>query len=309
MFRKLLKHDLKSVGRVCLPITIGAAVLAIFGFVMSCVHTILNLHTQDIYVLSMEAYEKGNEGLSSVYDILYSLAHLTNFVSVMTMLFVFIAFAVLSIAVTVLIVVNFYKTLITDQGYLTFTLPVSPTKILVSKILNGAIWGTLIAIVTLIGTVLMFAPSLIFDDQSIIGFMLDSFFESVHPINSILMVFLYVENWFVGLLASLIFYFFAVFLGGVVAPKGKFATGAAFIIAGHVLYYVFQQILSVVVMFAMLIIFALIVEIGWASSMDALDPILMSNISMLISFVVLVIIGVVLFFMTKWLMNKKLNLP
>ena len=309
MFRKLLKHDLKSVGRVCVPITIGAVILSIFGLILSSVHVFLNEHTIDLYNFSAEAYEAGNDDLSALYDILWSVAHLTNFASVLAMFFIIIALSALSIAITVLIVVNFYKTLITDQGYLTFTLPVSPTKILLSKIINGTIWSLLFAIVTAIGIGFMVAPSLIFESNGFFGYFIDAFFSEIHPLNLILMIFLYVEVWFVGIIASLIYYFFAVFLGGVVTPKGKFVTGAAFIIVGHIVYYVFQQILSFAIMFITLFIFAFAAELGWISSMDVLDTVAISNITMLISFVSLVIIGVVFFFLTKWLMNKKLNLP
>ena len=58
---------------------------------------------------------------------------------------------VLSFILTmVLIYVRFYKNLYTDEGYLTFTLPVSRKQILLSKTLNAFIWyilhGLLVAV-------------------------------------------------------------------------------------------------------------------------------------------------------------------
>lgn len=302
MFRKLLKHDLKSVGRVCLPITIGAIILSVFGLILSGVHVFLNEHTSDLFHLSLEAYEAGNEGLSTLFDILYTAAHLTNFASVLTMFFVVVVFMGLGTTVMVLVVVNFYKTLITDQGYLTFTLPVSPTKIYLSKIINGTIWSTVISLVTVLGIALMLVPSLIFDSSSLTGDLLNAIVADVHPINLILMIFLYVVVWFVGSVVTLIYYFFAVFLGGVITPKGKFVTGAAFIIVGHIAYYIFQQVISFIITFASLFASALF-------SNEIIDTITITNITMLISFISLLIIGTVFFFLTKWLMNKKLNLP
>ena len=56
-------------------------------------------------------------------------------------MFTFIVMLIASLFITtVLIVMKFYKTMLSDQGYLSFTLPVTPMQHLISKVLVAAFW-------------------------------------------------------------------------------------------------------------------------------------------------------------------------
>ena len=58
----------------------------------------------------------------------------------MFLLFAVVALSVYAIAVQVILLHRFYKNKYTDEGYLTFTLPVKPTQIFWSSFLNMLIW-------------------------------------------------------------------------------------------------------------------------------------------------------------------------
>lgn len=63
---------------------------------------------------------------------------------------------VYAVAVLVLLLFRFYKNKFTDEGYLTFTLPVTPTQIYWSSLVNMLIWR-LISVVVVVAAVLMIA--------------------------------------------------------------------------------------------------------------------------------------------------------
>lgn len=307
MFAKLLKHDLKSVGKVGTPLCIGALILSLLGCLASVGQSFIAKRLQEISTLIANAYQEGNEALYDAYTNQYTLTSLGNTALTLALLFVFLLLCAACMTTMVLVAVNFYKTLITDQGYLTFTLPVSPTKILLSKLLNGTIWNTLIMLILALGVSLIIIPSVSINELSIFSLMFD--FEGVNRMNLVLTIFLFIQNTFFGIIASQIFYFFAIFLGGVVAKKHKILAGGGIIAGGHVVYYIFNQISSLILTFGVFIFTTGTEdEEAWLSA-PPIDPLVVSNISLLFSFVTLVAIILTFFFLTRWLMNKKLNLP
>ena len=298
MFVKLLKYDLKSVGRIALPLSLGSIILSVFGLIAAIINLLLNKYSYNLVDLSYEAYLEGNETLSTIYDLCYSVAGILNFLCIITTLFVFLALVSFALAVLVLVVVNFYKTLITDQGYLTFTLPVSPSKILLSKIVNGTFWCTLLFVLAALGTVIMLLPSTIFNEYGVVRMFFDALLVDSNPVTISLVAFLYVAVGFVTIIAAVIYYFFCVFLGGVITPKGKFITGAAFIVLGHIVYYVFSQVVSLIVTLIMLLAYLLMGSWGWISSSAVFDPMLLAIFTQLLSFVFLIIISIVFYSIT-----------
>lgn len=117
MFRKLLKHDMKAVGRLWWLMAITVLGASVIGS--------LTLRFILGYADSME--EDG----------------LMGFVVVAAYLLVMLCFVVLvsSVAVTELLSWwRYYKNLFTDEGYLTFTLPASRKQILLAKTVNSFIW-------------------------------------------------------------------------------------------------------------------------------------------------------------------------
>lgn len=116
MLRKLLKYDMSAVWRVALTVSLASL---FSGFVMGAAIAMMEV--------CMQAEDVINRFLTAVGAIAVTLSVITIFVSVIT--------------VSIFVYVRFYKNLFTDEGYLTFTLPVSRGKILASKTINGMIWS------------------------------------------------------------------------------------------------------------------------------------------------------------------------
>ena len=117
MLRKLLKYDLSAVARL---FWIGA-VLSVAGGILGGVlirafSWIADLDTDNLIL-----------NLSALFFIMTGLVCL-------------FAVAVSFLMTKILVYVRFYKHFFTDEGYLTFTLPVKRSTLLLSKTLNAVIW-------------------------------------------------------------------------------------------------------------------------------------------------------------------------
>lgn len=73
----------------------------------------------------------------------YSRFGWMDVLSVLTLLMYVIMLGAVHYGVLIYLGVRFYRTMYTDEGYLTHTLPVTEHQILISKILMGGLWGFL----------------------------------------------------------------------------------------------------------------------------------------------------------------------
>lgn len=134
MLGKLFKYEWKSTYKIgCLMLLI-VAIVTFFG----CL------------AFQMPMWQAAVSDSSYMVDTL-------DLLSVMTLLlYVFMLIGV-NYGVLIYIGVHFYKTMYTDEGYLTHTLPVTKHKLLISKILVGGLWylivmfGILLSVIVLIG--------------------------------------------------------------------------------------------------------------------------------------------------------------
>ena len=143
MLGKLLKYDLKSVGKYWWMLMI--AVLGLFGVGGAAfgIVQLIGSHMYDQIVLEN--------------DLLGITLGLAQAFLTMTFIASLVGIGICSFAVSVLIYIRYFKHLFTDEGYLTFTLPVSRGQIFNAKVLNSFIWSLLSSIVMLIGASLMIA--------------------------------------------------------------------------------------------------------------------------------------------------------
>lgn len=127
MLGKLIKHEWKSTYKMGCLMLVAIVILTFLGWLS--------------FQVPMWESLSYREGPVSWMEIL----------SVMSV-FMLIAYVVLLGMVTfgnwIYIGVHFYRTMYTDQGYLTHTLPVTKNQILVSKVLVSGLWMLLIAALT-----------------------------------------------------------------------------------------------------------------------------------------------------------------
>lgn len=109
MLRKLLKYEFRATARLMLPLLI--ALLAVSGILNICVRV-------------------SNATESNV------IAFVTG---MLTFLYV-MAILAIGVVVLVAIVYRFYKNLLTDEGYLMFTLPASVHSLVWAKLITAIVW-------------------------------------------------------------------------------------------------------------------------------------------------------------------------
>jgi len=127
MFLKLFKHDWKSLSRWLVPVLIGIGGAAVLGF---------------INALVLGATGSGDTDGRTKEALLFSTFTGTALIAM--------ALAAALTVIAVLIFVKFYKSMVTDEAYLTFTLPVSAGRLIGAKFLSAALW-------TVIGAAAVFA--------------------------------------------------------------------------------------------------------------------------------------------------------
>ena len=133
MLGKLLRYDIKSILRYWWIIaisTLGAAVLG--GGAMR-------------FMIEFNKIEDPS--------VILSLTYISAFLLFALCIFAIVASFILTY---ILVFYRFYKNFFTDEGYLTFTLPVSRKKLFLSKTINALLFTTLQAIVFAVGIAIIF---------------------------------------------------------------------------------------------------------------------------------------------------------
>ena len=121
MFLKLFRHDFKGLSRWMWPVMIGIGGAALLGLL----NTLILGRTAQI-----DTFAQPNPGAEKV---------LITTVGGTALVAMALTAAVTVIAV--LIFVKFYKSMVTDEAYLTFTLPVTPGQLIGSKFLAASVWA------------------------------------------------------------------------------------------------------------------------------------------------------------------------
>lgn len=274
MFAKLLKYDFKSIKRIGFIIMIVALALGIFGAIDGF-----------FIAKSFVSDELFDEDGSALLIIFTSLGMLT---------FIFIVYVLIACATVmqVIIYVNFYKTLCTDQGYLAFTLPVKQRDILLSKTLNAIIWGAMITFVIVLSIFLIISgialgiPS---DDTSLPPS------DSLYPTDFtsvILEIGLLLLTGILYFLNNMQLIFMVIFFASIISKKNKGVTAILLVLAVN---FVYSSIVSTV------------------SSIFSVAFIGSSIAGIIIKYTIFIVLlvgtGIVYFLTTKRMMEKKLNLP
>lgn len=252
MFTKLLKHEFRNTSRSLGLFSIAVLLVGVFGFIMSLI-----INT--------------NESIrnSEAYNILF-----TPILVLVVLSFVGYAFSSV-----IILYKQFYKSKFTDEGYLTFTLPVTTHQLLLSSILNVVIWGIITVVVLAVSIILMAAPSIAAQSSSYTSDFNFSIWDSLD--------FLILMESIASLAYSLILPFLSITLGSLWAKKRKL--GAAFCIG-----YGINMIVSFLTNILQILEF----------TVDAPVDFLFTTTRI----VILISIGIGGYFLMHYLIDKKLNL-
>jgi hypothetical protein len=231
MLRKVLKYDIKSVWRywwIAAVIFVAATLICSVGL--------------RAYIEYMDWYGRLPFEHSVTYDLITIFSSMSLFVVVIGEYLLMAGFALMP---SLLTAIRYYKNFFSDNGYLTFTLPVKRSTHLMSKIINGMLWNAVTVMLTFVGVgimLLIIPPT--YGDGLINPVVYRDFFEGLGIIFKESPIW-FIVYCFIGIITFVVVTFFSaviiplcITIGSTIAKKHK-------ILASIGIYYGFSFITSI----------------------------------------------------------------
>ena len=285
MLGKLFKYEWKTVSKM------GLLMLAAIGIV-----TLLGVIGFALPMSNMET----NYGYSDEDSIGVILNTLVAMVTIMVYIVTLMGVVY---GMMIYLGVHFYKTMYSDEGYLTMTLPVTPRQLIISKVLNGSIWYGIVCVamgisVIVLMTAMMFFMGTAMDVPADMQKEMSVFFqelwevfgiEVVHMIVSVLLMLIITP------VSGMMKLFGAITIGQL-ASKYRALVG--------ILVYFGISVVSSIVAY----IISFILNIGSFAIASATDGIPSMTASYDAAVITYLIMAVILYFVSHNILNKKLNM-
>ena len=278
MFAKLLKHEWRAtrggIGLLC-------AIILISGLLVGISLRLLALTDGNEVVMESGSIYIGSEGDMQILEIMCVVLATAGM----------FAIGFCCVGSIFLLISRFYKRCFTDEGYLTFTLPVNNHQILLSSILNTVLGSVLVVIVAAVGAGIIFALFLSSITQQIIWADVWAAWEGVWQqlwesfVKNAGQFALLGFSAVTGAVSELILLMLAVTIGALIAKKHK-------ILAAVGVYYGIGFVKSV------------------AYTLFAFSATTTRDVSILLAMpgIVGLVLAIGGYFMMHWLTSKKLNL-
>lgn len=259
MLGKLLKHEFRATGRIMLPLYLVCIVIS------------ATIRISEQFKGSMKLVQ-----------------------SFLTLIYTFVLIAVV-LSTFFIMIYRFWKNLLGEEGYLSFTLPVTATQHIVSKVIVTGIWSVLGTVVFFISLFIMIADA---STLQMVNKIWDNIVQSFAGVDTtelkILLIVCLVLQVFIQPL-----YFYAAMAVGQLVNKYRsiLSIGA----------YLFLSMISSVISSVYLVIVGgngMINE----QAVNAEQITSYTSITLFGSIINLVIMGTFCFFITKYILTKKLNL-
>ena len=210
MLGKLMKHDFRALSRTLFPLQIGILGGGLVATILSALSIRLS-----------EASWAGANGSNLLKGLILAA-------SVTTAVLIGVAIMASLVVTVVLICYHFYRSFLADEGYLTFTLPVSTSNLLWSKLFTSMFWVLINCVVVCI-TLLIYSVFGTTTNTLINQDVLQAFrqlFTEILPQASkyVSIPVMTAETLVVGILglaSQLLQIFFAIIVGGQVAKKHR----------------------------------------------------------------------------------------
>lgn len=282
MLLKLFKYDFKSSARFGIPILIAIAAATILG----CINAAVTV---------------GNAGTESTFDTVTNAPfdEMLIFASMGGLVLIAFALAAAASVMSILLLVQYYRSTVSDEGYLTFTLPVTPAQILWSKLLNVTVWSAftgialVIAASCIIGTGVLTAgigEDFVNTFAELFSFLGSSFGQS--GLTIVLLCLLGAASF----VSNNLMLFMAITFGSVIVRKHKALASVAMIFG---INFVMNGVTSVLQ-------FILLGDFTIKAALY--DGLASMNIFLVSSTILYAALATVYFLITNYMMEKKLNL-
>lgn len=290
MLGKLIKHDFKALSRLLIP-----TILAILGATVIISLTVRFNFSGSMSALADSPWAQLLSVMSAVVTGIMVLAIIAAFVLILFVIYQ-----------------HFYKSFMTSQGYLTFTLPVTTNSLLWSKLITAVLWLAISAVAGFlcINIFALLAPSenglINMDVFSFYGELFRSFshFGTGDIWTVILEILLFAV---IGGATTILHIYLALIIGGVVSQKHKLLAGIGF-------YFVINIAMGIITSATQIFFLNSVVESGGnvisgntpaqvlSAIVNAIQPYYWTTLATIAVF------GVVFFILSHYLLKNKLNL-
>lgn len=210
-------------------------------------------------------------------------------------------FALIMLSVVVA-VVRFYKNMYSAEGYLTFTLPVNNAQHIFVKLLTAICCQAICLLTVIIAATIALSGEPLSDLAQIFSTGFAEFYEELGLVNFIAFTFDIIVIVLLSVVGNMLLYYACITVGQT-AKKNRIlmAVGAYFI------YYVATQIISTVIVMV-------ITVFGMTGAFDGIVAWLDNHVTVAMhlalgtSIVIYAAMAVAFWYVTQWIMTKKLNL-
>lgn len=186
MLGKVFKHEMKSTSRLFLPLMIGFIAITI---------------------LCKFAFE-------SSYSVFLKNNRLLEIITAIFFVLYFIYIIALFVMTSVFIVMHFYKTMVSDQGYLTNTLPVKTSTLINAKLLAAIIWELIAGALLVLSFILFFIGHIHVNDiQDFMRDLTNLYHELFNYVNMPVLLIEVTVTAIVGLISGPLMMYAAIALG------------------------------------------------------------------------------------------------
>lgn len=261
MLGKLLKHEFRATSRFFLPLFIAALIMT----------PITRLIT------SLDIFEGYLKLIPGMFTGLYVL--------------VLLAIAVISF---VIIIIRFYRNMVTDEGYLMHTLPVKPSQHIWSKTIVACFWTVASIAMILLSIFLFFVtPDRLRQFSNFYNEVMDVVKAEISTGMFNLLVFEFIIILILGVIGNVFYIYASIAIGQVISRHRIIGAFAAAIILN-----IITQVISTILM----------VPVMLATGLNADNPKIVANAYFPISIVFSIIITIAYYIIINHVMTKKLNL-
>lgn len=269
MLGKLIKYEFKACGRTFFPLYLGILLLA----AINGVNIGVNFKNEAVDGLPMNP-----------------IAYNTQGILMLVLVALFVALFVITIILTIQ---RFKKNLLDDEGYLMFTLPVKSSSLILSKLLVALIYAIISAIVASLSFIIIGA---IGGDINILE-LFKAFTHSGFLTEGIQ----FTVSMVLGLLISYSIFVLTIYLSLSVGQLPKLSKHK--VAAGVIIFFILNLIITNIQNFVRNNILGSVTEVE-LTNYFTVSYLKYVSLELIIG----IAIGTVLFLLTNWILNKKLNL-
>lgn len=274
MLSKLLKYELKATARWFLPMYAGVFALALINRLL----------------LFFQPYLNHNMLLSRFYELINGLTILG---------YILVIFATFALTFFIMLQ-RFYKNLLGDEGYLMFTLPVSSSQLVISKLITSCLWTIATIVVTLSSVFILLVNEDLFTILNWLFKEITRVIMTYEGMQATLICIELIVLMLFSLIQGILMMYTALALGGTRS--------------GHKILYSFG--FYMLINFALQVITSIVIFVGGmildndfiAAISSNIPPYVIIHFLMLSSIIIAIIFSVVEFIVTNYVLSKKLNL-